>query len=211
MIVFLLSRLRWIAIALLVTSLGTARAEQPIGPPQVVDGYVLTLSMATQPAPPGDNQVVVAIQDSAGRAVAGADVSIALLAYIQAVSASPNNASAPNQHVHTPGASATEGQGLIPVPVRLAASTEAGIYRGIASFTQEGTWTAVVAFTIQGQARAALFKIGIIDQRPRLVLLGGFAVVNAGVIVAAAVRRRIRPEQRRQHGISHVYLANHSQ
>ena len=191
MIIFpLLSRIRWIAVALLVTTVGTARAEQRVWPPQVVDGYTVTLSMADQPAPPGDNEVVVAIQDAAGRAVTDAEVSIALLAYTRPLSANPNSASAPNQHVHTPGASATEGQGLIPVPVRLGASSEVGMYRGILSFAKEGTWTAVVAFTLQGQARAVLFKIGILDQRPRLALLGGFAAVNVGIIIAAAVRKR---------------------
>jgi len=192
----LLGRIHWIAIALLVTSMRTAHAEQRLWPPQVVDGYMVRLSMAAQPAPPGDNEVVVAIRDAAGRAVSGAEVSIALLAYMRAVSTTPNSASAPNQHVHTPGASATEGQGLIPVPVRLAASAEAGTYRGIASFAKEGTWTAVVAFTIQGQARAVLFKIGIVDQRPRLALLGGFAAVNVGIVVAAAVRKRTMRFQR---------------
>ena len=43
----LLGRIRWIAIALLVTSIGTARAEQRVWPPQVVDGYTVTLSMET--------------------------------------------------------------------------------------------------------------------------------------------------------------------
>jgi hypothetical protein len=185
-----LSPIRWIAIALLVTTVGTARAEQRVWQPQVVDGYTVTLSMADQPAPPGDNEVVVAIQDAAGRPITDAEVSIALLAYMRAVSASPNSASAPNQHVHTPGASATEGQGLIPVPVRLAANSEVGTYRGIQSFAKEGTWTAVVAFTIQGQARAVLFKIGVIDQRPRLALLGGFAALNGGIIFTAAARKR---------------------
>jgi hypothetical protein len=129
-IFLLLSRIRWIAIALLVTTVGTARAEQRVWPPQVVDGYTVTLSMAAQPAPPGDNEVVVTIRDAAGRPVTDAEVSIALLAYIRAVSTNPNTTSTPNQHVHTPGASAAEGQELIPVPVRLAARTEVGTYRG---------------------------------------------------------------------------------
>jgi hypothetical protein len=206
----LLSRIRWIAIALLVTSVGTARAEQRTWPPQVVDGYAVTLSMAAQPAPPGDNEVMVAIQDAAGRPVTDAEVSIALLAYVPAVSTDPNTTSAPNQHVHTAGASATEGQGLIPIPVRLVAGAEAGTYRGTLSFAEEGTWTTVVAFTTHGQARAVLFKIGIIDQRPRLALLGGFALVNIGVILAAAVRKRIHPLQRKQHGVSQVHVTNHS-
>jgi hypothetical protein len=206
----LLGHIRWIAIALLVTSVGTARAEQRVWPPQVVDGYTVTLSMAAQPAPPGDNEVVVTIQDAAGRPVTDAEVSIALLAYVRAVSTNPNNTSAPNQHVHTPGASATEGQGLIPIPVRLVAGAEAGTYRGILSFAEEGTWTTVVAFAIQGQARAVLFKTGIVDQRPRLALLGGFAVVNVGIILAAAVRKRIHPLQRKQHVVSQVHLTNHS-
>ncbi|HEU5102261.1 MAG TPA: hypothetical protein VFU22_24730 [Roseiflexaceae bacterium] len=187
---FLFGHIHWIAIALLVTSVGTARAEQRVWAPQVVDGYTVTLTMAAELAPPGDNQVVVAIHDPAGRPVEDAAVSIALLAYLRAVSANPNSASPPSQHVHTPGASATEGQGLIPVPVQLEASAEAGTYGGTVSFAKEGTWTAVVTFTTQGQARAVLFKIGIIDQRPRLVLLGGFVAVNVAIIVAAAVRKR---------------------
>lgn len=211
MIMFpLLNPIRWIAIALLVTTVGTARAEQRVWPPQVVDGYTVTLSMAAQPAPAGDNEIVLAIQDAAGRPVTDAEVSVALLAYIRAVSANPNTSGAPNQHVHTPGASATEGQGLIPVLVRMAARSEVGTYRGTLSFAKEGTWTAVVAFTIQGQARAVLFKIGVIDQRPRLALLGGFALVNVGVMLAAAVRKRIHPLQRKLHAVSDVNLAAHS-
>jgi hypothetical protein len=189
-------RIQWIVMTLLVVSVGTARAEQRTWPPHAVDGYTVTLSMAAQPAPPGDNEVVVAIRDSAGRAVEGAEVSIALLAYLRAVSMNPNSVSGLNQHVHTPGASATEGQGLVPIPVRLAARGPAGTYRGTQSFAKEGTWTAVVAFTLQGQARAVLFTIGIVDQRPRLALLGGFAIVNVGIMIVAAVRKRIRPSQR---------------
>ena len=93
--------------------------------PQVVDGYTVTLSMAAA-APPGDGEVVVTIHDPAGRVVVGAEGLDALLAYIRAVSSNPNSATTPNQHVHTPGASATEGQGLIAVPARLNASAEAG-------------------------------------------------------------------------------------
>jgi hypothetical protein len=84
------------------------------------------------------------------------------------------------------------------VPARLNASAEAGAYRGVVSFAKEGTWTTVVGFTIQGQARAVLFKIGIVDQRPRLALLGGFAALNIGIVVAAAVRKRVETTQRRQ-------------
>jgi hypothetical protein len=154
--------------------------------------------MAAAPAPPGDNEVVVTIHDPAGRVVVGAEVSIALLAYVRDVSSNPNSATTPNQHIHTPGAGATEGQGLIPVPARLEASAEAGAYRGVLSFAKEGTWTTVVGFTIQGQARAVLFTIGVVDQRPRLALLGSFAAVNIGIVVAAAVRKRVETTQRRQ-------------
>ena len=195
----LLGHIHWIAIALLATRIGTARAENRVWPPQIVDGYTVTLSMAAELAPPGDNEVVVAIRDAAGRAVIGAGVSIALIAYLRAVSTNPNSASTPNQHVHTPGASATEGQGLIPVPARLNANAEAGAYRGVVSFAKEGTWTVVVGFTIQGQARAVLFKIGIVDQRPRLALLGGFAAVNIGIVVVAAVRKRTMVFQHNRH------------
>ena len=140
--------------------------------PQVVDGYTVTLAMAA-PAPPGDNEVVVTIHDPAGRVVVGAEVSIALLAYIRAVSSNPNSATTPNQHIHTPGASATEGQGLIAVPARLNASAEAGpTRRGV--ICERRHLDDRRRITIQGQARAVLFKIGIVDQRPRL-LLGGFA------------------------------------
>ena len=71
----------------------------------------------------------------------------------------------------------------------------AGMYHSLVSFPKEGTWTVVVAFTIRGQARAGLFKLGVIDPRPRLGLLAGFAVVNVGVIVVAAARKRTRPFQ----------------
>ena len=212
----LLGHIHWIAIALLATALlaasvGTARAEQRVWSPQIVDGYTVTLAMAAAPAPPGDNEIVVTIHDPADRVVVGAEVSIALLAYIRAVSANPNSATTPNQHIHTPGASATEGQGLIPVPLRLEANAEAVAYRGMVSFAKEGTWTVVVGFTIQGQARAVLFKIGIVDQRPRLALLGGFAAMNVGVIIAAAVRKRLHSSHRTLRAVDHMNHANSGQ
>ena len=207
----LLGHIHWIAVALLAARVGTARAEQRVWSPQIVDGYTVTLAMAAAPAPPGDNELVVRIHDPADRVVVGAEVSIALVAYIRAVSANPNSATTPNQHIHTPGASATEGQGLIPVPVRLAARSEVGTYSGTLSFAKEGTWTTVVAFTIQGQARAVLFKIGIVDQRPRLALLGGFAAMNAGVIIAAAVRKRLHSSQRNLRAVDHMNHANSGQ
>lgn len=187
----------WIVIALLVAQTGTAHAASPLRLVQVVDGYTVTLSMDAQPAPPGDNPVAVAIQEPDGRAVTGADVSIALLAYLRTVATNPQSAQAATPHVHTPGASATEGQGLIPIPVRLTANGTGGAYRGVLSFAREGTWTTVVAFSIQGLARAALFKIGIIDQRPRLALVGGFALVNVAIIVTAALRKRTLSSHRR--------------
>jgi hypothetical protein len=207
----LLGHIRWIAIALLATRIGTAWAESRVWPPQVVDGYTVTLSMAAALAPPGDNQVVVTIHDPAGRVVVGAEVSIALLAYIRAVSANPNSATTPNQHIHTPGASATEGQGIIPVPLRLEANAEAGAYYGMVSFAKEGTWTVVVGFTSQGQARAVLFKIDIVDQRPRLALLGGFAATNVGVIIAAAIRKRLHSSHRKLRAVDHMNHANSGQ
>jgi hypothetical protein len=75
----LLCHIRWIAIALLVTSVGTARTQSRVWLPQVVDGYTVTLSMAAAPAPPGNNQIVVTIHDPAGRVVVGAEVSLAHL------------------------------------------------------------------------------------------------------------------------------------
>jgi hypothetical protein len=74
----------------------------------------------------------------------------------------------------------------------LQCSSWGGTYHGLVSFPKKDTWTAVVALTFRGQARAVLFKLGVIDPRSRLGLLAGFAVVNVGVIVVAAARKRTR-------------------
>jgi len=208
----LLCHIRWVVIVLVLSGVATARAQSRLWSPQVVDGYTVTLSMNAEPAPPGNNNVVVMIRDPQGRAVDGAMVSAALLAYTAVASTSANATGTAGQHIHSPGTgSPTEGQGLIPVPVKLQAGTDPGVYRGMVSFAKEGTWTVVVAFTIQKQSRAVLFKVGIVDQRPRLALLAGFAAVNGVIIVAAAVRKRIRSSQRRPHAVSLAERADSAQ
>jgi hypothetical protein len=199
----LLFHIRWVVIALIISGVGTARAESRLWSPQVVDGYSVTLSLTAEPAPPGDSNVVVVIRDPQSRAVDGALVSAALLAYTPGVSTSATAPATAGQHIHSPAAGrTTEPQGLIPVPVQLVAGPDAGVYRGMVSFAREGTWTVVVAFTIDKQSRAVLFKVGIIDQRPRLALLAEFAAVNAAIIGTAAVCRRIRSSQRRLRVVS---------
>jgi hypothetical protein len=199
----LLFHIRWIVIVLLLSSVTKTRAESRLWSPQVVDGYTVTLSMTGEPAPPGDNNVVVMIRDPEGRPVDGAVVSAALLAYTPVVSTSANGPASPGQHIHSPGAGGpTEPQGLVPVPMPLVAGAEAGFYRGIISFAKEGTWTVVVAFTIREQSRAALFKVGIVDQRPRLALLIGFAAVNGAIVIVAAIRKRTGSSRRRPRAVS---------
>jgi hypothetical protein len=53
-----------------------------------------------------------------------------------------------------------------------------------------------VVFTLRETARTALFQVAVVQARPRALVLGGFAAVNALVIVTAAILRRRMPQKR---------------
>jgi len=75
------------------------------------------------------------------------------------------------------------------VPVQLVAGHAPGTYRGMLSFDQPGTWTVGVVFVVNGQEHETSFDLTVAQSRPRGLVLGGFAVVNALAIITAAVMR----------------------
>jgi hypothetical protein len=79
------------------------------------------------------------------------------------------------------------------LPVTLVAGAEPGIYRGELSFDQPGTWTVSVVFAIDGHKRGSMFELAVAQSRPRGLVLGGFALVNALAIGTAAVLKRRAP------------------
>jgi hypothetical protein len=102
--------------------------------------------------------------------------------------------SAPAAAAHDHGAaSATEGHGLAPAPVLLRAGDLPGSYQGTLSFDQPGTWTVGVVFTIDGQEHGTTFDLAVAQGRPRGLVLGGFAAINALAIITAAVLRHRKP------------------
>jgi hypothetical protein len=110
---------------------------------------------------------------------------------------SHSDAAAPDDHAATEsahahdGTSATEGQGLVVAPVALAASDELGEFVGELSFDQAGTYTVSVSFTVDSEERGASFDVAVAQSRPRGLVLGGFALVNALAIgTAAALKYR---------------------
>jgi hypothetical protein len=103
---------------------------------------------------------------------------------------------APPAAAHGHGAaSATEGHGLAPIPVLLRAGDAPGSYQGTLSFDQPGTWTVGVVFSIDGQEHATTFDLAVAQSRPRGLVLGGFAAINALAILTAAVLRRRKPRK----------------
>jgi hypothetical protein len=103
-------------------------------------------------------------------------------------------AALPAAHDHDT-ASATEGQGLAPIPVLLRAGDAPGSYQGTLSFDQPGTWTVGVVFTIDGQEHGTTLDLAVAQSRPRGLVLGGFAAINALAIITAAVLRRRAPRK----------------
>jgi hypothetical protein len=101
-------------------------------------------------------------------------------------------ASAEAEHNHD-AAGALEGQGIAAAPVALAAASDGDIYQGTLSFDKPGTWTISVVFVIDGQEHGAIFVLPIAQSRPRWLVLGGFALVNALVVGSAAVIKRRTP------------------
>ncbi|MEI8308194.1 MAG: hypothetical protein WCF99_14135 [Chloroflexales bacterium] len=87
-------------------------------------------------------------------------------------------------------ASATEGYGL---PVLLHTGDAPGSYQGTLSFDQPGTWTVGVVFTIDGQEHGTTFDLAVAQGRPRGLVLGGFAAINALAILTAAILRHRKP------------------
>ena len=82
---------------------------------------------------------------------------------------------------------ATNEHGL--VPVHLVAGHAPGTYQGTLNFDQPGTWTVGVVFVVNGQEHETGFDLTVAQSRPRGLVLGGFAVVNALAIITAAVMR----------------------
>jgi hypothetical protein len=90
-------------------------------------------------------------------------------------------------------ANAIEGQGLALAPVALAVSEELGEYRGELTFDEVGAYTVSVVFTIDGEEHGAIFDVAVAQSRPRGLVLGGFALVNALAIGAASVLKWRKP------------------
>ena len=104
----------------------------------------------------------------------------------------PTSAPAASAHDHD-GTSTPEGQGFVPAPVLLSAGATPGTYQGTLGFDQPGTWTLGLVFTIDGQAHETTFALAVAQSRPRELVIGGFALLNALALGTAAVLRRRTP------------------
>ncbi|MEI8167061.1 MAG: hypothetical protein WCG26_11800, partial [Chloroflexales bacterium] len=102
------------------------------------------------------------------------------------------SAPAASAHDHD-GTSTPEGQGFVPAPVLLSAGATPGTYQGTLGFDQPGTWTLGLVFTIDGQAHETTFALAVAQSRPRELVIGGFALLNALALGTAAVLRHRPP------------------
>ena len=83
---------------------------------------------------------------------------------------------------------------------RLNASAEAGAYRAAWwHLRKKAPGRPSSDSRSRGKHARCALQIGIVDQRPRLALLGGFAAVN--VIIIAAICKRAETTQRRQRAL----------
>jgi hypothetical protein len=185
----------WLALAALLALTPTARAgggEEDLR--QAVDGYTITLRLATSPLQTGGSEVIVRLHDTAGAPVTGARVTGAVAAHIEeeaghADTHAEGPASDPQSNAHADD-HAGAAHSHDPIAVQLEPGAEAGAYQGWLFFYEPGQSTVTIAFELQGQTRAATFEVAVVRARPRALVLGGFAAVNALAIVAAAVLMR---------------------
>jgi hypothetical protein len=185
---------------------------------QVVDGYSVTFALAPERGETGPNDVIVSIRTPDGSPVADAVVTVAVHSYAaDGHSASHDETPAANHQV-APGAdadhAATADHSASPadghgddhaaaghvhagIPTMLETGPAPGSYSGVLHLEQAGTATVTVAFAVGGQAHEALFDVPVVQARPRTLVLAGFAAVNGGaILVAAALKRRMRQKQR---------------
>jgi hypothetical protein len=184
----------WLALAALLALTPTARAgggEDDLR--QAVDGYTITLRLAASPIQTGGSAVIVRLHDTAGAPVTGARVTGAVAHAAEEAGHADTHAegpvSEPQSDAHTDD-HAGAAHSHDPIAVQLEPAAEAGAYQGWLFFYEPGRSTVTIAFELQGQTRAATFEVAVVRARPRALVLGGFAAVNALAIVAAAVLKR---------------------
>lgn len=195
---YLTRYLIWFILTALIAGAGTAQAES--GDHRlfaIVDGYTVALAFPDDAIQTGSNDVIVTIHDAAGQPVTGAVVKLAAIARAASAGGHGDTHGASDAESHSDD-HAGEGQGYSPIPTQLEAGPAAGAYRGPLFFAEPGIWTVAIAFTMQEEARAATFAVPVVQARPRLLVLGGFATVNGLVLLAAAVLKRNTPTQRRR-------------
>ncbi|NJO82050.1 MAG: hypothetical protein HC828_04125 [Blastochloris sp.] len=175
----------WITV--LVLMLLSARAAPALahgsGPQQIVDGFQVTLVEPEKGWFTGDNQVDVILWSALGHPVE-AQVSILPLAYTPQ---SDGHGAARGADADAHGDNhSDDGQGIVADPVALFSGAEADMYSGALRFDQPGTWTVGVVFVVDGVERGAIFDLNVAQSRPRGLVLGGFALLNALAIGTAA-------------------------
>jgi hypothetical protein len=188
----------WLILAALLALTPTARAtagEDDLR--QVVDGYTIILRFGASPVQTGGTEVIVIIRDATGASVKGARVTGAVIAH------TAEEAGHTDTHSQTAASDghaddhSGEAHSHAPIAVPLEARAEAGAYQGWLFFYEPGRSTVAIAFELQGETRATTFDVAVVRARPRALVLGGFAAVNALVIVTAAVlKRRTGPGRR---------------
>jgi hypothetical protein len=183
-------------LALLLAAPGLALAHGA-GPQQTIDGYLVTLVTPAKGWRTGSNPVEVILWDARGRAV-DATVTIAPLTY-----APPNDGHGATHsddepaHGDTPAAHADDhaddGQGLASAAVPLVAGEEMDVYAGELAFAEAGTYSVSVVFSVDSQEHGAIFAVAVAQSRPRGLVLGGFAFINALAIGCAGVLKWRKP------------------
>jgi hypothetical protein len=157
---------------------------------QVVDGYTIILRFGASPIQTGGTEVIVSIRDATGASVTGARVTGAVIAH---AAEEAGHTDTHSQTAASDGHSddhASEAHSHAPIAVPLEARAEAGAYQGWLFFYEPGRSTVAIAFELQGTTRATTFDVAVVHARPRALVLGGFAALNALVIVTAAVLKR---------------------
>jgi len=184
-----------------------------------VDGYKVALTFKAGQAQIGHNQLTVRIHDAQGKPVDNAKVTIVTRKYtgtkketavhggsgmdMDKADHAGEGRSAPKEASvhggggmdmgkadkadHAPSEAALSGS---LVAGALAAGHEIGEYAGEAETAAAGQWMIEVMFAVPGQEKSAAFIVDVKRGGPNWPVLWGFLIVNAAIIVIAAMTRK---------------------
>lgn len=195
-----------ISVGALLAPPGIALADSGReGNEQEVAGYRVGLRFPVEPVTTGEHEIEVSLHDPAGAPVGDAVIFVSLQAHVESEMDSPAGSDTGG---HDAGAMEGHGQSEMdshgssvhaeadstghaePAAEALEAGAHAGEYVGRVGIDEPGEARLKVSFTVEGVEREVEFAVHADQAGPNWAVLGGFAGVNATVVLTAAILKR---------------------